>query len=124
MLEASSRAQPVSRINGKQALDEVLRLGRDEPQLRQAVELVVAGQNFSHRSEPVAAVEGALSTGDEHVSDDANAPAVGRRCGVPKIPICRGAAIAQWKHQCLPYCHPRFESLAHNLRFYKFLFLL
>jgi hypothetical protein len=55
---------------------------RDVSEFRQAVELVTAGQDPRHRPEPVAAVEGALAAGDEHVGDDADAPTVGSRRGV------------------------------------------
>ena len=33
-----------------------------------------------------------------------------------------GAAIAQWIHLQLPFCHPGFESQAHHQRFYQFIF--
>ena len=36
----------------------------------------------------------------------------------------RGAAIAQWIHLRLPSCCPGFESQAHNLHFYEFIFEL
>ncbi len=55
---------------------------RDVSEFRQAVELVAAGQDPRHRPEPVAAVEGALAAGDEHVGDDTDAPTVGSRRGV------------------------------------------
>ena len=35
-----------------------------------------------------------------------------------------GAAIAQWICLHLPFCRPRFESQAHQLRFYQFIFEL
>ena len=36
----------------------------------------------------------------------------------------RGATIAQWIHLRLPSCHPGFESQAHHLCFYHFIFEL
>ena len=45
-------------------------------------QLIVTSENPGHGSEPVTAVEGTFSAGDEHVGDDAYAPAVGGRRGV------------------------------------------
>ena len=36
----------------------------------------------------------------------------------------RGAAIAPWICLCLPSSHPRCESQAHHIRFYRFIFEL
>ena len=33
------------------------------------------------------------------------------------------AAIAQWIHLHLPFCHPRFKSQAHHLCFYQFILI-
>ena len=85
VLQTLRSGQPLTRIYDQDALDEVLRLGRDVPQLRQAVKLVAARQDLGYRSKPVPAVEGALATRDQHVGDDPNAPTVGGRSSIAKI---------------------------------------
>jgi hypothetical protein len=39
-------------------------------------QLVAAGEDSSHRAKPISSVKRTLAAGDQHVRDDADAPAV------------------------------------------------